>query len=261
MDFIDIATRDGVAVLTLNAPATRNALSGPEHYAAVEAACARVGADREIRAVILTGAGSAFCAGGNVKNMWQRICAPDAVAADERYRYKEGIHRIVQALYGLEVPTIAAINGPAIGAGLDLACMCDIRLASDRARFAESFVKLGIIPGDGGAWLLQRIVGPSRAAEMIFTGDTIDPTQALACGLVSQVLPADGLMEAAWDLARRIAANPPHALRMAKRLLRESQHARLESILEMSAAFQALAHFTPDHHELVQRAATRSTAT
>jgi enoyl-CoA hydratase/carnithine racemase len=125
--------------------------------------------------------------------------------------------------------------------------MCDIRIAGERAKFAESFVKLGIIPGDGGAWLLPRAVGLSKAAEMAFTGDTIDAQEALACGLVSKVVPGDRLMDAARALAGRIAANPGPALRMAKRLMREGQHLRLDSLLELSAAFQALAHHTPEH--------------
>ena len=125
--------------------------------------------------------------------------------------------------------------------------MCDIRIAGESARFAESFVKLGIIPGDGGAWLLPRVVGMSRAAEMTFTGEMIDAAQALACGLVSRVVPNDQLMASAQELAGRIAANPGPALRMAKRLLREGQHTRLDTLLEMSAAFQAMAHHTSEH--------------
>lgn len=259
MNFVEVSIDDSVALLTLNDPDHRNALGGPEQFDALVASCERITNDKSIHCVILTGAGSAFCAGGNVKNMWQRIADPSAVAADQRYRYKEGIHRVVAALHGLEVPAIAAINGPAVGAGLDLACMCDIRIASTNATFAESFVKLGIIPGDGGAWLLQKIVGPARAAELIFTGDKIGPEQALSYGLISRIVEPDELLTEAVALARRIARNPPYAVRMAKRLLRESQHSRLESVLEMSAAFQALAHFTPDHRELVEAAANRST--
>jgi enoyl-CoA hydratase/carnithine racemase len=151
----------------------------------------------------------------------------------------------------LEVPVIAAVNGPAIGAGCDLACMCDIRIASDRAKFAESFVKLGLVPGDGGAWLLPRIVGFSKASEMALTGDMLDSAAALACGLVSQVVPHDQLMVAARELADRIAANPPHAVRMTKRLLREAWRASLASTLEASASAQAICHQTSDHQEAV----------
>jgi len=132
--------------------------------------------------------------------------------------------------------------------------MCDIRIASETAIFAESFVKLGIIPGDGGAWLLQRAVSASKAAEMTFTGDSIDARDALAHGLVSKVVAPEFVMQEATTLATRIAANPVHALRMAKRLLREASHVRLETLLEMSAAFQAIAHFTPQHDEAIRNA-------
>ena len=149
------------------------------------------------------------------------------------------------------MPVIAAVNGPAIGAGCDLACMCDIRIAGESAKFAESFVKLGIVPGDGGAWLLPRVVGFSKASEMAFTGDMLNAAEALACGLVSRVVPDGELLDAAHALAARIAANPPHAVRMTKRLLREGRTASLAAILETSAAAQALCHTTADHHEAV----------
>ena len=256
---IHLSIEGHIAILTLNTPASRNALASDAQYAAIEQACATVSRDRGIRALVVTGAGSAFCAGGDIKQMLERVRDSALQAVDDRYHYKEGIHRIPLSLYHLEVPTIAAVNGPAIGAGLDLACMCDIRIATQEARFAESFVKLGIIPGDGGAFLLQRIVGPSKAAEMTFTGEAIGAQEALACGLVSAVVPANRLMEHALELAQRIAANAPHAVRMAKRLIREAQHARLESVLELSAAFQAIAHNTRDHAERIAAAVDRLT--
>ena len=146
---------------------------------------------------------------------------------------------------------IAAVNGHAMGAGLDLTCMCDIRIASEKAKFAESFVKLGIVAGDGGAWLLPRVIGLSRAAEMSFTGDMIDAQTALAWNLVSRVVPHEDLMSAANELADRIAANAPQAVRMTKRLMREGMHSRLDTALELSAGFQALAHKTAEHREAV----------
>ena len=129
--------------------------------------------------------------------------------------------------------------------------MCDIRIASEKAIFAESFVKVGLIPGDGGAWFLPRVVGLSRANEMAFTGDQVDAQMAHEWGLVSQVVAPDDLMTAANEMAARIAVNPPSALRMTKKLIKESQHAQLESVLEMSASLQALAHQTKDHAEAV----------
>lgn len=165
--------------------------------------------------------------------------------------YRQGIQRIPRALWALDVPLIAAVNGPAIGAGCDLACMCDVRIASTRASFAESFVRVGIVAGDGGSWLLPRIVGYARAAEMAFTGEAIDAKQAFSFGLVSKVVPHEKLMDSALDLADRIAANPPHVLRWTKRLLKEAQHERLDTILGMAASYQALAHHTEDHAEAV----------
>ncbi len=143
------------------------------------------------------------------------------------------------------------MNGHAIGLGLDLACLCDVRVCAENAKLASSFVKMGIVPGDGGAWILPRVVGYARAAEMILTGDTITAQDGLAMGLVNKVVPADQVMEQARALAERIAVNPPRSVRLAKRLLREGQHARLPDMLELSAAFQALAHETADHQEAV----------
>ena len=256
-DFVRVGIKHGVATFILDAPETRNALANNAQYASMESACKRVEADPSVRVVILTGAGTAFCAGGDIKAMLARTENPELEPVDDRYHYKHGIHRIPLSLFNLEVPVIAAVNGPAIGAGLDLACMCDIRIASESARFAESFVKLGIIPGDGGAFLLQRIVGISKAAELTFTGRSISASEALTCGLVSEVVPADALLGRANELAEEIASNPPQALRMAKRLLREAQTGRIETVLELSAAFQALAHATKDHHTLLRAAVGR----
>jgi enoyl-CoA hydratase/carnithine racemase len=154
-------------------------------------------------------------------------------------------------VYNLDVPLIAAVNGYAIGAGCDLACMCDIRIASETARFAESFIKVGLVPGDGGAWLLPRVVGMSKAAEMSFTGEMLDAAAALSCGLVSRVVAPEALLDEAMALARRIAANPGPTLRLTKRLLREGQTTRLDSLLELSAAYQAIAHKTAEQVEAV----------
>lgn len=257
MSFIELEVDGPVAVVTMNAPGARNALGTDEQYREIEEACRRISRDRSIRAVIWTGAGKAFCAGGDIKLMRDRVLDPAIEPVEDRYHYKEGIHRIPLSLYHLEVPVIAAVNGPAIGAGLDLACMCDMRIAARSAKFAESFVSLGIIPGDGGAFLLQRLVGVSKAAEMTFTADVIGAEEALKYGLVSQVVPDDELMTTAHELARRIVRNPSHALRMAKRLIREAQHARLDTVLELSASFQALAHATKDHRDRIDAAVNR----
>ena len=145
----------------------------------------------------------------------------------------------------------AAVNGPAYGAGCDLTLFGAIRIASETAVFAENFVNVGIISGDGGAWILPRQVGLSRAAEMAFTSDPIDAQTALDWGLVSRVTPPEGLLAAAMDLARRIARNPPRQLRLTKRLMREGTVASLDQVLELSAAYQGAVHQTEDHAEAV----------
>jgi enoyl-CoA hydratase/carnithine racemase len=241
-----------VVTITLDRPDERNAIGSHADCEELIAAFERANADQAVRVVILTGAGSAFCAGGNVKAMKNRdgIGRLDSPLAT-RSNYRSGVQRIARVLWDIEVPTIAAVNGAAIGLGCDLACLCDIRIAAASAKFAASFVKVGIVPGDGGAWILPRAVGLSRAAEMLFTGDVLDSAQALAAGLVSRVVPSEELLTAAASLAERIAVNPPQALRLAKRLLREGQHSRLSDVLELSAAFQALAHETDDHREAV----------
>ena len=248
--FLKYEQLDHVVTLTMNEPERRNPLTGnsavPDFLAAIEC----IHNDHNVRAVILTGAGTAFSSGGDVRNM-QRQAHGEVSGMQIRHEYRTGIQKLPLALFNLEVPVIAAVNGAAVGAGLDLACMCDVRIASEKAKFAESFVKLGIIPGDGGAWLLPRIVGMSRAAEMVFTGDTITAEVAAQWGLVSRVVPAEQLLGAANELALRIAANPGHAVRLSKRLLREGMHTRLDTILEMAAAFQSLAHQTDDHREAV----------
>ncbi|MFE4958786.1 crotonase/enoyl-CoA hydratase family protein [Streptomyces sp. NPDC056653] len=240
-----------VETWTLNLPDSRNPISGADMIDAIVAAADRVNRDAAVRAVIVTGAGSAFSTGGNVKEMAERRGLFEGTADQQRTAYRDGIQRIPRALHACEVPLIAAINGPAVGAGCDLALMCDLRIATPTAFLAESFVKLGLIPGDGGAWFLPRAVGAARAAEMALTGDRVDAETALAWGLVSKVVPADRLLDEARALAGRIAANPPRAVRMAKKLLRQAQTHSLDSVLELSASLQGIAHQTQDHAEAV----------
>ena len=242
---------DGIVTLTLNQPKLRNPISDPEMIEGLTQTLVRIEADIRVRVAILTGAGSAFSSGGNLRKMGEGGGLKDKLPANTRRNYKDGIQRLPLLFEAMEVPIIAAVNGPAVGAGCDLACMCDIRIASEHASFAESFVKVGLVPGDGGAWLLPRVVGFSKACEMAFTGDAVDADEALRCGLVSQVVPGDGLLPAAKALAARIAANPPHVVRMTKRLLHASRLISIDATLEMSAAMQALAHATADHGEAV----------
>jgi len=245
--------RDGaIATLTLNSPQTRNAFTEQHIVDALVAQLDAVQADDSVRALILTAAGPVFSSGGNIKHMRDKVGTFDGDAAQVAENYRRGIQRVPLAFQRLEVPVIAAVNGPAVGAGCDLALMCDMRIASRTASFAESFVRVGIIPGDGGAWLLPRAVGWARACEMAFTGDPVDAVTALQWGLVSQVVDADALLPTAQALAERVARNPPRILRQTKRLLRESQRLDLASVLELSAALQGAAHQSRDHGRALQ---------
>lgn len=257
-DLVLVAQDGPVRTVTLNAPERRNPISDMAMVDALSAAMKAADIDPSVKVVILTGAGKAFSSGGDIRKMVPGAGLRDAVPANTRTNYREGIQRLPLLFQAIDVPVIAAINGPAIGAGCDLACMCDVRIAADTALFAESFVKLGIVPGDGGAWLLPRIIGFSRASELSLTGETIDAAEALRCGLVSRVVTPDELLPAARAVADKIAANPRPATRMTKRLLREGQSATLASLLELSAALQSLAHATAEHDEAVAAFIDRS---
>ena len=239
-----------IVTVTMNRPESRNAIASFDDCEALIEALERAGADPEVSVLILTGAGSAFSAGGDLRGMRDRNgIGPLATPADTRANYRKGVQKIPRAMAELEIATIAAVNGHAIGLGCDLACLCDMRVASEGAKFAASFVKMGIVPGDGGAWILPRAVGYARAAEMILTGDVFTAQEALAMGLVNRLAAPDQVMAEARALAERVAANPPRTVRLSKRLLREGQNGRLSDVLELSAAFQALAHETADHQE------------
>ena len=249
--FLRIEREGPVVIARFNRPAERNAISEVEHSEEIVDFCRTMARDTSVRAIVLTGEGKAFCAGGNVKNMADRVGMFGGSPYEIRNSYRTSVQMIGPALLELEVPIVAAINGPAIGLGLDIACMCDIRIMADSAVVAESYVKLGIIPGGGGGWLLPRLIGPQRANIMTLTGDAIDAATALDYGLVAEVVPGDRLMDRAVELAGKIAANPGHATRMAKRLMREGAHVKLPTLLEMAASYQALAHYSEDHHEAI----------
>jgi enoyl-CoA hydratase/carnithine racemase len=241
----------GIVTLTLNDPDFRNALSEAMIRQIIDA-CDRINGDLSVGCAIITGAGRSFSSGGNVKEMGaQKGAFSGGAPAELRRQLQRTIHRLGPALYALEVPLIAAVNGHAVGAGCDMSLMCDIRLAADDAVFAESFLRLGLVPADGGAWFLPRVIGLSRAYEMVFTGDAVKAEDAAAMGLVSRVVPRERLLDEARALAARIADKPPHALRLAKRLLRESQRLTLAESMELASTMQAIAQSDPDHKEAV----------
>ncbi len=251
MNFKEIRFKleNGIAVITLNRPDIRNAISGINMIKEIEAACEKINQDMTAKVLILTAVDPAFSSGGNIKDMAEKRGMFAGSPEEVMESYRRNIQRIPLAIHHLEIPTIAAVNGPAIGAGCDLALMCDMRMASEKARFGETFINIGLIPGDGGAYFLPRAVGMAKACELSFTGDMIDASEALEIGLVNKVVPHDTLMESAYHLAEKIASKPPAALRMTKRLLYMGQKHDLKGLLEQSAAYQALCHFSDDHQQ------------
>ena len=242
-----------VAVLTFQRHDVRNALTGTALVDDIVAVAKWVNRSEDVSVLVITGDGSAFSAGGNVKDMASRGGDFAGDVAEVAERYRRGIQRMPLALQAVEVPIIAAVNGPAIGAGFDLANMADMRIASRRARFGETFLNLGIIPGDGGAWFMQRQIGYQRAFELTLSGRVIDADEALAYGIVLEVAEPEDLMETAMTHARRIAAQPPKATRLTKRLMKMAPDMQLKAFLDVCATFQGMCHNEPEHLEAVNR--------
>ena len=237
---------DHIATITLNRPAVRNALNR-EAYAQLEAAFRRAQRDPEVRCVILTGADPAFCSGDDVKAIMLGAEREAAVAQLREVRPRPTPAAL--AVLECDRPVIAAVNGAAVGWGMDLALLCDIRIASERARFAELFIRRGLIADIGGLWRLPQVVGPSRTAELLFTNDLIDAREAERIGLVSRTVAHDQLLPAARDLAQRIAANAPLALRYMKEGLRRATAGDVNDLGAYVGNSLAYLFTTEDHRE------------
>ena len=242
-----------VATLTLNRDDVRNALTGTRLIDEIVSVADWVNRCDDVSVLVITGAGSAFSAGGNVKDMARRSGDFAGGVAEVAQRYRRGIQRIPLALNDVEVPVIAAINGAAVGAGFDLANMADIRLASSRATFGETFLNLGIIPGDGGAWFMQRLIGYQQAFELTLSGRMVTAAEARTLGVVLEVLEPEQLMPRVMELAARFAAQPAKAVRLTKRLMKMAQRMQLRDFLDLCASFQGMCHNEAEHLEAVQR--------
>ena len=251
MEFKEILFKvDGaVATMTLNRPDIRNAITHPEIIAEIKSACARVNEHMETKVLIVTAVDPAFCSGGNVKDMKERKGMFQGAPAEVFDKYRQNIQEALMAVYNVEIPTIAAVNGSAVGAGCGLALMCDMRVASKGSTFGQTVVSVGLIPGDGSAWSLPRTVGMAKACELLFTSDMIDAETALSIGLVNYLADHDKLLDKANEIAKKIASKPPQALRLTKRLIRNAQYANLDHAMQEAAAFQSLCHYTEDHME------------
>jgi len=236
---------DGVATLTFNRPERMNALSTPIMEGLLHG-LPRLAGDPGVRVIVLTGAGRAFCAGGDVKSMAEGGEERSAGEATARLRSRMEVSRI---LHELPKPTIAMINGPAAGAGLAFALACDLRIAGASARLVTAFVKVGFSGDFGGSFFLTRLVGTAKARELYFTGRPVDAQEALSLGLVNRVVPDDQLADATMELARSLAQGPQIALGLMKRNLNCAEISGLAELLDMEAANQVLTGRTEDHRE------------
>ncbi len=245
-------TDDAVATITLNRPDARNAYSDSMVEQLVDA-IDRAEADSDVDVVIVTGSGSAFCAGGDLKAMRDQSGMFEGDPVELRDQYIKGIQTIPRRFESFEKPTIAAINGPAIGAGLGLALMCDLRIASQDAKFGSTFARVGLIPGDGGAYFLTRVVGFARALELMLTARVIDADEAADIDLIHHQVPDDEVMNRARETADQIASLPSKAVQTAKAALYRSVDQDMETALQLTAALQGLIQRTDEHHEAVEQ--------
>lgn len=244
MDHVLYKKEEGIATIRLNRPEAKNAFSN-EMISLWNQYLTEAHHDDEIRTVIITGTGDTFCSGGDIGEM----AAGKLKSWEMKNFLWQGVHRIALTMESLDKPVIASIDGAAMGAGLDMALMCDIRICSDRARFGETYINLGLVPGDGGAYFLPRIVGIAKALELLLTGDILTAHEALSLGIVSQVVSQKQLIPATWSLAEKIAAKPPLATRMTKRAVYQAQESSLHAHLDYISSQIALLTETEDHRE------------
>jgi enoyl-CoA hydratase/carnithine racemase len=244
---LEYEVKDGVGTILLNRPHRKNAftLEMIDEWAAVLAG-ARI--DPGVRALVLTGAGDGFCSGVDLDALGRLGSAP----LDAKRNLTDRIHRVAYALQDLDKPMIAAVNGVAVGAGMDMALMCDIRLAARSARFSEGYVRVGLVPGDGGCYFLPRLVGPAKAMELLLTGDFVDAAEAERIGIVNHVYEDDRLMEETTALAQRLAGGPPVAMAMIKRALYQSANCDLRTALDLISSHMAVVQSTRDSQEAYQ---------
>lgn len=250
MDFEQIIydKSDGIATITLNRPERMNAFTGKmidEWYQALLDA----NTDPDMRVVIVTGSGRGFCAGADVargEGPLRGLQNRERTPVENRNFLRDGVQRIPRLVSLMEKPYIAAVNGAAVGAGMDMASMCDMRFASDQARFGMTYVRMGIIPGDGGAYYLPRIVGTARALDLIWTGRIMDAQEALAMGYVTAVVPADELMAYTREYATKLAKGPAVSIQLAKRLVYRSAHTDVDAALDLAVQAMYIAQGTED---------------
>ena len=247
-DQLKFSVDDGIGRIVLNRPERMNAFTF-EMIDAWRAAIEECRRDDAVKVVIVTGAGAAFCSGGDIVEMGDRL---EQTPEQRKAELFDRIERIPLALEDLDKPVIAAVNGVATGAGMDMALMCDLRYAAQGARFAETYVNVGLVPGAGGAHFLPRLVGVSKALELFWTGDFIDAEEAMRIGIVNKVFPDADLMTQVEKIARKIAKAPPLTLRMVKRAIYQGMRNDLRTNLDLISSHYAVITATDRHKEAVR---------
>jgi enoyl-CoA hydratase/carnithine racemase len=270
-EYIQVAETNGVLVITMDDPTTRNAI-GAEMAAEITGALDRLESEPGLRAMVITGRDPSFCSGANVKRMDQanveRVEEPGIPEDESPFEYLDhrwaesaeadggeeidAVRFVALKIHKLQKPSIAAVNGFALGLGMGIALSCDIRIASEEAQFSETFIKRGLIPADGSCWQLPRMIGLGNTLLLQYTGDFVDAQEALRLGLVSKVTPHQDLMETTMDLAQRIAQGPTYSMALIKRLVQKSLHTDLEESMRLAGPAQGIARQTEDHREGVR---------
>jgi enoyl-CoA hydratase/carnithine racemase len=248
-DHLKFSVAEGIGRIVLDRPERMNAFTF-EMIDAWRAALQRCRSDDSVKVVIVTGSGNSFCSGGDILEMGERLEHTPEQRKNELF---QRIERIPLALEDLDKPVIAAVNGVATGAGMDMALMCDIRYAAQSARFAETYIKVGLVPGAGGAHFLPRLVGVSKALELFFTGDFVDAQEALRLGIVNRVFPDATLMQEVEAIARRMCEAPPLTLRMIKRAVYQGMRNDLRANLDLISSHYAIITASQEHKDLVRR--------
>ncbi len=236
--------KDKIATITLNRPDKLNAFTGPMIDAWAKA-LAEAQADDGVNVIVVTGAGRAFCAGGDVARMRETTPTP----LENKNQLWENIHRVPRTLEAMDKPVIAMVNGLAVGAGMGMCLMCDVRIASDEARFSTGYVRVGLVPGDGDTYFLPRLVGAAKALELLWTADFVDAQEALRLGIVNRVVPAGDLAQQTRDFAEQLAGGPQIPIRMIKRLVYQSLRLDLRTHLDLVSSHMAVVRETADHAE------------
>ncbi|MFT6070368.1 MAG: enoyl-CoA hydratase/carnithine racemase [Bacteriovoracaceae bacterium] len=247
---LELIQKDEVLFIYLNRPEAMNAFSDEMINSLVDA-LERAEKDKSVRLSVISGRGKAFCAGGDLKAMEEKSGMFAGDSAELKKRYEEGIQRIPLTIESCQKPIIAMVNGAAIGAGLDLACMCDLRVGSTFSKYGETFAKLALVPGDGGSYFLQRVVGFAKAMEMTLTGRIYDANEALSMGLINKLSTPEELEADVAEFIKAILLTAPQAVSMGKEALKRAYHDEVPKMLDMLSTFQGQTQRTKDHFEAI----------